>query len=82
MKVIASIVDTGDLLEVIWVSLLAGIGLTAAYGIAIFGATRALDLGRGGRSGAAAFYGVLGVLALAVVVAAMVLAIIVMAHKG
>jgi hypothetical protein len=78
---IASIVDTADLLEVIWVSLVAGIGLTAAYGVALFGATRALDFGRTGRSGAAAFYAVLGALALAVVVAAMVLGIIVMAHK-
>ena len=79
---IASIVDTGDLVQVIWVSLAAGIGLTGVYGIAIVGATRALDLGRAGRSGAAAFYAVLGVLALAVVVAAMVLGIVVMAHKG
>ena len=78
---IASIVETGDILEVIWVSLLAGIGLTAVYGIAIFGGTRALDFGRTGRSGAAAFSAVLGVLALAVVLAAMVLGIIVMAHK-
>ena len=78
---IASIVDTADLLDVIWVSLAAGVGVTAIYGIAILGATRALDYGRAGRSGPAAFYAVLGALALAVVVAAMVLGIIVMAHK-
>jgi hypothetical protein len=82
MTVIASIVDTADLLEVIWVSLAAGVGVTAIYGIAIVGATRALDCGRSGRSGAAAVYAVLGVLALGIVVAAMVLGIIVMAHKG
>jgi hypothetical protein len=78
---IASIVDTADLLEVIWVSLVAGVGVTAIYGIAIVGATRTLDSGRAGRSASAAFYAVLGALALAVVVAAMVLGIIVMAHK-
>jgi cation transporter-like permease len=82
MRVIASIVDTGDLLEVIWVSLVAGIGLTAVYGIAIYGGTRAMDLGRAGRSVEAAAFAVLGTLALAVVVAAMVLGIVVMAHKG
>jgi hypothetical protein len=77
---IASIVDTGDILEVIWVSLAAGIGLTAIYGIAIFGAARAVEVGREGRSLEAAFFGVLGVVAMTVVVAAAVLGIIVLAR--
>ncbi len=42
---IASIVDTQALLEVIWVSLVAGIGVTAVYGVAIVGASRAVDAG-------------------------------------
>jgi hypothetical protein len=78
--VIASIVDTGDVLEVIWVSLVAGIGLTAIYGIAIFGAARAVDVGREGRSVEAAVFGVLGAVAMAVVLAAAVLGIIVLAQ--
>jgi hypothetical protein len=78
--VIASIVDTGDLLEVIWVSLAAGIGVTAVYGLAIFGATRAIDLGRVGRSGEATLFGALGVVAMAAVVAAVVLGIVVLAE--
>jgi hypothetical protein len=78
--VIASIVDTGDLLEVIWVSLAAGIGVTAVYGLAIFGGTRAVDLGRQGRSGEAALFGALGVVAVATVVAAVVLGIVVLAQ--
>ena len=49
---IASIVDTDALLEVIGVSIVAGIGLTAVYGVAIVGATRAVDLGRRGATAA------------------------------
>ena len=39
-----TVVDWGALLEVIWTSLLAGIGVTAAFALAILGATRAVDL--------------------------------------
>jgi hypothetical protein len=78
---IASIVDTGDLVEVVWVSLVAGVGLTAVYGIAIFGGTRAMDLSRAGRSVQAALYGALGGVAFVTVLAAMVLGIVVMADK-
>jgi hypothetical protein len=78
--VIASIVDTGDLLQVIWVSLAAGIGVTAVYGLAILGAARALDLGRAGRSGEATVFGALGVAAMAIVVAAVVLGVVVLAE--
>ncbi|MET0761231.1 MAG: hypothetical protein ABWZ63_02730 [Thermoleophilaceae bacterium] len=77
---IASIVDTGDLLEVIWVSLAAGIGVTAVYGLAIVGATRAIELGRAGRSGEAALFGALGVIAMAAVVGAVVLGIVVLSQ--
>jgi Na+/H+-dicarboxylate symporter len=72
---IASIVDTDALLEVIWVSIAAGIGLTAVYGVAIVGASRALDSGRQGHTVGAVLYGAIGVLALAVVVVAIVLGI-------
>jgi hypothetical protein len=78
--VIASIVDTGDLLQVIWVSLAVGIGITAVYGLAIFGAARAIDLGRAGRSGEAGLFAALGVAAMATVVAAVVLGVVVLAE--
>ena len=57
---IASIVDTDALLEVIWVSIVAGIGLTAVYGVAIVGASRAVDLGRQGDTVSAVLFGALG----------------------
>ncbi len=76
---IASIVDTEGLLTVVWVSLLAGIGVTAAYGFAILGAVRALELGRAGRAGEAAIFGVVGVLGVATTIAAIVFGIFVLA---
>ena len=78
---IASIVDTDALLEVIWVSIVAGIGLTAAYGVAIVGASRALDSGRQGHTTGAVVYGALGIVALAVVVVASVYGIETLSDK-
>ena len=78
---IASIVDAHDLLEVIWVSIVAGIGLTAAYGVAIVGATRAVDLGRRGATVSAVIFGALGIAALAVVLAAIVFGITTLSDK-
>jgi len=79
--VIASVVDTELLVEVVWVSLVAGIGVTAAFGFALLGATRALELGRDGRVGEATLFGVLGAVAMAAVVAAIVFGIVVLVNK-
>lgn len=78
---IASIIDAADLLQVVWVSLAAGIGVTAAFGVAIVGSTRAVELGRNGRFGGALAYGAVGVLAMAGVAGAIVFGIVVLVHK-
>jgi hypothetical protein len=78
---IASIVDTHDLLEVIWVSIVAGVGLTAVYGVAIVGATRAIDAGRQGATAGAVMYGALGIVAIAVVIAASIFGIETLSDK-
>jgi hypothetical protein len=75
---IASIVDTDALLTVLWASLAAGIGVTAAFGFAILGGVRALELGRQGRAGEAAIFGAVGVLGVAAVIAAIVFGIVVL----
>jgi hypothetical protein len=74
--VIASIVDTHALLQVIWVSLIAGVGVPACYGLAILGSTRALELGRNGRPVEAVAFGVVGVVGLGVVIASIVFGIL------
>jgi hypothetical protein len=76
--VIATVVDWDALLQVIWVSLLAGVGVTAAYGFALLGATRALESGRDGRLGGAISYGVVGAVGLAIVVGAIVFGIVIL----
>ena len=78
---IASIVDTDALLEVIGVSIVAGVGLTAVYGVAIVGATRAVDLGRHGQTAGAVVFGALGIVAMAVVLAASVFGIATLSDK-
>jgi len=76
-----AIIDWDALLTVIWASLVAGIGATAAYGFAILGATRAVDLGRRGRVAEAAVYGIIGAIGFATVVAAIVFGIVVLSDK-
>ena len=76
-----AIIDWDALLTVIWVSLLAGIGATAAYGFAILGTTRALELGRDGRGAEAAVYAVIGVIGFGTVLAAIVFGIVVLSDK-
>jgi hypothetical protein len=78
---IATVVDTGDLLEVVWVSLVAGIGVTAAFGLAIVGSTRAMELGRAGRPGEALLFGAMGAVSMVAVLGAIVYGIVVLTDK-
>jgi hypothetical protein len=76
--VIATVVDWDAILQVIWVSLLSGVGVTAAWAFALLGVTRALEYGREGRAREAAIYGVVGVGGLAIVVGAVVFGIVIL----
>ena len=76
-----AVVDWGALLEVVWTSLVGGIGVTAIFAVAILGATRAVDLRQDGNVVAAGAYAVLTVVALAAVLVAVVLGILVMTQK-
>jgi hypothetical protein len=78
---LAQIVDWDALLEMLWTATLAGFGVTAAYGIAIAGGVRALDLGRSGRTAEAILLGIVGAVGLAIVVAAIVFGVVVMVNK-
>jgi hypothetical protein len=53
--------------------------LTAAWGFALLGSSRALESGRDGRVPEAVFYAVVGVAALALVLGAIVFAIVILA---
>jgi hypothetical protein len=81
MTVFAEVVEWDAVLEVIWVSLLAGIGVTAIFSLGVLGASRAIEARRGGTGGAAGAYALLTLVAFAVVAAAMLFGIVVMTQK-
>ena len=65
----------------VWTAALAGVGVTAAYGLAILGFDRAVEFGRAGRPLGATAYGLLGLVGAAAVVGALVFGIFVMIDK-
>ncbi len=75
---IATVVDWDAILQVIWVSLAAGVCVPAAWAFALVGVTRSLEHGREGRSGEAVVYAVVGVVGLATVIGAIVFGILVL----
>ncbi len=75
------VIDWSALLEVLWASLLGGVGVTATFALAILGGTRAVYLRRDGHLLAAGVYGALLVIAAAVVVGAVAFGVIVMTSK-
>jgi hypothetical protein len=76
--VIATVVDWDALLQVVWVSLGAGVGVTAAWGFALLGSTRAVEMGRDGRMAEALVYGVVGVAGFLLVIGAIVFGIVIL----
>jgi len=77
----ATIVQTGDLVKTVVASLIAGVGVTAIFSVAIWGGARFADLNRGGRPLAAAAAAALGAVALVATVAAVAFGIVVMTNK-
>ena len=77
----ATIVQTKELLETVIASLIAGVGATAVFSLAIWGGARFVDLSRDGRTLAAGAAAALSALALAVTLAAVVVGIVVMTSK-
>ena len=79
--VFATVVETKELLQTVVASLIAGVGITTVFSVAIWGGTRFVDLSRGGRPLAAGAAAALGVLALLATVGAVVVGIVVMTSK-
>ena len=75
---IGAVVDWDALLQVVWVSLAAGVGVTAAWGFALLGSSRAIEMGRDGRSGEALIYAVIGVVGVLTVLGAIVFGILIL----
>ncbi len=78
---LAELVQTKELTETVVASLLAGIGVTVIFSVAIWGAARFIDLSRSERRLAAGGAAATTALALAATAAAVVLGIVVMTSK-
>ena len=78
---LATVVDWKALREVAAASFVAGIGITAVFGLTIYGSTRFADLRREGHTGTAWLFGALAVVGLIVFGVAVALGIVVMAQK-
>jgi hypothetical protein len=76
------VVDWNALGQVVAYSLVAGVGVTLCYALAILGAARFNERRVGGRGPSAAGYAALMVVGLAATLAAVIAAIIVMTNKG
>jgi hypothetical protein len=81
MMMLATILETKALLETVAASVIAGLGVTIVFSIAVYGATRFADLSRDERPIAAAAAIATAAIAFAACVAVMVLGIIVMTSK-
>ena len=74
-------VKAGDIFEVVWVSLIAGVFVTVAYSFVVLGMARSAEAARGGRGTTAIAYAGLALLAFALFAAAVVLGVNIMLAK-
>ncbi|HEY6891123.1 MAG TPA: hypothetical protein VI300_25185 [Solirubrobacter sp.] len=71
----------GEIFEVIWVSLIAGVAITASYSFVVLGTGRSAEARREGRGFAAVGYGALAAVFLIVFLGGFVFAIEVLLSK-
>lgn len=75
---ILGVVEMGQIVEVIWVSLLAGVGITASFSFVVLGLARYVD----SRGGARIAYAGMALLAFTLFIAGMIFGVQVMLTKG
>jgi hypothetical protein len=75
-------VEAGDIFEVIWVSIVAGVFVTVAYSLVVVGTARSAEARRGGRGSAALGYATLAVIAFAAFAATVVYGVHIMLTKS
>ena len=81
MLPLAEIVDVGDLVNVVWTSVVAGLGVCVVFSLAIVGFARATDTRREGGGVMTAAYVALALISFAAVLALVVFGVIVMTSK-
>jgi hypothetical protein len=78
---IATIVEWKDLWQTVVASVVAGVGITFAFSLGIWGTGQFVELSRGDRQAAATIAGLVALLAFLLVAAAVIVGIVVMTHK-
>lgn len=78
---LGALVETKEMLQTVGYSIVAGVGVTLIFSLAIWGATRFAELSRDERPLAAGGAAALSLLSLIAIVAAVVFGIVVMTQK-
>jgi cation transporter-like permease len=78
---VAVVVETKELIETVVASVVAGVGITVIFSVAIWGVARFADLSRGERPFAAGAAAALAGLALLVTLAAVAFGIVIMSSN-
>jgi hypothetical protein len=78
---IATAVDWSKILDVVRDAAIAGVGVTAIFALAVYGATRSLDMRRAQRLSAAGALAGLGLLGFAATLAAIVYGVVLITTK-
>jgi hypothetical protein len=81
MTLTAEIVETTSLWQAIVAAIVAGVGITVVFSLALYGFVRADDLRRGERPFLAGAFSLLGLAGLVAALAAVALGLVVMADK-
>jgi hypothetical protein len=79
---IAAAINTHALVKMLYTSVVAGVGVTVVFSLAILGATRSTEMRREHRTGAAACYTALATAGLLVAAAVVIYGLLLVAHKS
>jgi hypothetical protein len=74
-------IEFGQLAEVVWISLVSGIVVTATFGLVVRESARSAEARRAGESGASALHASLAILFFAVFAAFVVVGLVIMLRK-
>ena len=75
-------IDAGLLVQVVWTSLLAGVGVTTIFSLLVYAGARAGEARRDGDSTSAAVFGGIAMLMFLVFIGAVGLGVTIMLQKG
>jgi hypothetical protein len=80
--IVFAAVEAGDILEVIWISVIASVFVTTTYSCVVLGTARSAEARRNGEGTGAFVWGGVALLALLLFAAAVVFGVHIMLSKG